>query len=459
MPTSNTEYVTKAFNATQFRNPTTEELNYWTEELDLGYTTPAGLFFLGTQQSNFLQENLLLAQTFKALFGRYMTTEESLIWGSALHSGATIQQVVGQILTSTELNARLSIGETFQDKIKIVYETATGEEMTNTQAAQYESEFLSGQISLENLALEIGAKTPMLETGLALIHAALYGTPPKESELTGYSEDPKNALSELFDRFTTAEALSENQLSENNGLLILPSQNFDARLIIDLANNTLKSDGEFLELSSGAISNIMTIDAQELEEIDVQIAGSNINETFYGSNNGDVIKMGEGDDTIYLGEDSAVLNEGIDIITFESNPSNNGIDTIYNFSVGTNEDQLDFSKLLTATGTSMINTPIYSNSTASNATWSNGDVVVINGVVDSEQDVIDLFGVGAPLAPPNSAGKLVIISSGVIGDANIWSIVNQNDLTQITSSEVELIGVLKDVNSFDIKPLDTTNFL
>lgn len=459
MPTSNSEYVIKAFNATQFRNPTTEEQNYWTEELDLGYMTPSSLFFLGAQQSNFLGSHLLLAQTFKALFGRFMTTEESLIWGSALHSGATIQQVVAQILTSTELNARLSIGQSIQDKIKIVYETATGVEMTNTQAAQYESELINGQISLEDLALEIGSKTPELTTGLALIHAALYEQPPIESDLTGHSENVKTALSELFETFKTNEALIENQLSENSGTLELPAENFNARIFIDLVNNTIKSDGQNLELSSGSIANIVTIDARELTEIDVKIDGSTVDETFYGSNNGDVIQMGGGNDTIYLGQDSAVLNEGIDIITFESNPENNGADNIYNFTVGANKDQLDFSKFLTATGTSMVNTPIYSNSTASNSAWSNGDIIVINGVVDSEQDVIDLFGVGSPLAPPNSAGKLVIISAGVIGDANIWSIVNQNDLTQVTSSEVELIGILKDVNSFDIKPLDTTNFL
>lgn len=459
MPTSNSDYVIKAFNATQFRNPTADELNYWTQELDLGYTTPSGLFFLGVQQSTFLQQNLLLAQTFKALFGRYIATEESLIWGSALQSGATLQQVVAQILTSSELSNRLSIGETLQDKIKIVYQTATGEQMTNTQAAQYESELLNGQISLENLALEIGAQTPAIDAGLALIHASLYGYAPQSSDLTSYSDDPRLALSELLANFTSDTALSENQLSENAGLLTLPGQNFEARLIIDLINNTLKTDGEFLQLASGSIANIVTVDARELEEIDVEIYGSSANETFYGSNNGDVLKLGGGNDLIYLGQDSALLNEGVDIITFESNPENNGIDTIYNFTVGANKDKLDFSKFLTSTGTNMVAPPIYANSTASNANWSNGDVIVINGVVNSEQDVVDLFGVGAPLAPPNSAGKLVIISAGIIGDANIWSIVNQSDLTQISSDEVELIGVLKDINSFDIKPLDASNFL
>lgn len=90
--------------------------------------------------------------------------------------------------------------------------------------------------------------------------------------------------------------------------------------------------------------------------------------------------------------------------------------------------------------------------------WANGDVLVIQGNDLTAAKLAALFGTGKPFAAPTSAGKAVLITADIVGDASIWYVVNQTDTTAITSNEITLVGTLKGINNLDLVGFDATNF-
>lgn len=80
------------------------------------------------------------------------------------------------------------------------------------------------------------------------------------------------------------------------------------------------------------------------------------------------------------------------------------------------------------------------------------------GDIDRDGDVDALFGAGDAFADPTEASKAVVISADIIGDASVWYLLNQTDVTSITADELTLVGTLENVNNIKLVGFDAFNF-
>jgi hypothetical protein len=161
------------------------------------------------------------------------------------------------------------------------------------------------------------------------------------------------------------------------------------------------------------------------------------------------------------GNDGYLLGDYIDKIIFESTPALNGMDIISGFKIGAGGDILDFSAFLNKTNTASAVTTKLDTSTAS-AAWANGNILSVQGyALDSPDKIAALFGAGKTFAAPTGQAKTVVISSDIVGDAQIWYVTNQatSNINSIEASEVSLVGVLQGVNNTSLVPFVLTNFV
>ncbi len=180
--------------------------------------------------------------------------------------------------------------------------------------------------------------------------------------------------------------------------------------------------------------------------------------TYFASPLGDTITPGGGNDILVLGA-------GVDTIFMPADPAG-GVTTISGFKPGTGGDILKFGNFLNTTKVSNV-TPVDTNIAvpATPRAWNNGDVVLVIGNLNEEK-VVQLF--GTFLANPASASKLVILSSDVTGSTKIWYVTNYantglaggagSEATRISANEVQLVGVLEQVNNLDLAGFLIGNF-
>ena len=230
-----------------------------------------------------------------------------------------------------------------------------------------------------------------------------------------------------------------------------------AGLAINLASpneaNRLTLANKPLPLQSGTLASVNSADASGLApgaKTGVLMVGNAAANTYTASPSGDTIAGGAGNDTLTGGA-------GADRYVFATAPADNGIDTIRNFTVGKGGDVLDLRALLNKTGTKSIATRL-SDSTAA-ADYSNGDVLVVAGPVAGAADVAALFGPGKAFKAPTAAGKYVVITADIVGDASVWAVVNQTGTTTIDAAEVTQIATLVGVHNLQLVALDAGNVL
>ncbi len=180
--------------------------------------------------------------------------------------------------------------------------------------------------------------------------------------------------------------------------------------------------------------------------------------TYFASPLGDTITPGGGNDILVLGA-------GVDTIFMPADPAG-GLTTISGFKPGTGGDILKFGNFLNTTKVSNV-TPVDTNiaAPATPRAWNNGDVVLVIGNLN-ENSVVELF--GKFLANPASASKLVILSADVTGNTKIWYVTNYantgltggagSEATRISANEVQLVGVLEQVNNLDLAGFLIGNF-
>lgn len=234
-------------------------------------------------------------------------------------------------------------------------------------------------------------------------------------------------------------------LTESSGNLA-PSGTIPSNVLIDLANDKFYFGTSLASLTSGAMANVINVDARGLSGTTqtVSTTGDDAANTIISSPLGGTITGGKGDDPLTAGT-------GIDRFVFAANSTDNGADTITGFTLGTGGDVLNFSAFLNKTGTSHI-AAVGSGNTA-NATWANGDVLVAsgNGLTTAAAAAL-LFnsGTNAPFAAPTAAAKIVLITADIIGDASIWYIVNNTVPGVIAAAEITLVGTLKNVNNLSL---------
>jgi len=76
----------------------------------------------------------------------------------------------------------------------------------------------------------------------------------------------------------------------------------------------------------------------------------------------------------------------------------------------------------------------------------------------SASSLATLFGTGSALADPSEAAKAVVITADIIGDASIWYLLNQTDVTNITADEFTLVGTLEGINNIQLVGFTAYNF-
>ncbi len=233
-------------------------------------------------------------------------------------------------------------------------------------------------------------------------------------------------------------------------------------LSIDLNLDKLSLDGKALDLTQGSMSNVVNLDlsgitaaaasgtgASTTSKASVTIKADDANNILILPGIATTVDSGKGDDLITLGT-------AIDTLLFAATPAANGVDTINGFMIGKGGDVLNFSAFLNKTGTTKIAATLASSIIPK--AWANGDVLTVQGNNLDAAKLAGLFGAAKAFALPTVASKMVIISADIVGDASIWYVVNQNDVTAITPDEITLVGVLKNINNLSLLGFDTTNF-
>lgn len=450
MATTNAEFVTKAFNGMLFRQPTDEEMSYWTNELEKGYTTPSGLYLQAASHPDFIEQNLPLAQAFYTLLGRHMNSDEMLVWGGVMRSGADMQQIVNQLLSSPVLVQRIADYNTLDQQLSFIYQAATGNALASDLLNQYTSVLTSGQHTIAEVAMHIASQVDSAKIGLGLMYSSLFETTVTDTNLANYDADYRVAVSEVYNAYTNEVASSDNPLIESDGRLTLTDHDYTETLTLDLTNTQLLHGSESLNLLSGSLAEVTTVDARPLGTSDLNFTGTSQSETVYASANGDTLQGGNGNDTFYSGSST-------DTFVFEADARANGADTIFNFDIGAGGDILDFSNFLKASDTS--NIALVDSDSTNEAAWSNGQVLISSGYsLDSVSEIAALFGAGSAFSAPNGASKAILITADIVGDAHIWAIVNQTGVTAVDETEVTLIGTLNEINNLSLVNFDTANF-
>lgn len=454
MRLSNAEYVTKAFTATLFREPTPTESTFWVNELDNALTTPGALYLLGAQLPEFTEQNLPIAQLYYTLFDRQINPQEMLIWGNAIQTGASLNQIATQMISSTAFSERMAQYPTVEDRITAVYETATGQTLSPALLQLAVDGLAQGSLTLSDIALYIADLTDGITLGLGLVYSSLYNTAATDADLANITKtDVRLGVAEILQQFEEAAPVGADSLREEGGALLFPQDGYDGNLVVDLKYNRILLDQEPLQLSSGELSQVIRVDARDLTVTQLNVYGSSRDERFYATDNGDWFEAGNGNDVLYGGA-------GRDQYVFESDARLNGTDTIHSFQLGTTGDVLDFSKLLQATDTTNIATQLLD--APNNQAWSNGQVLVTQGFgLDSPEEIAQLFSTTettSVYAAPTQASKVVVITADIVGHASVWAITNQTQVQEITADEVIQIGLLADINNLTLVGFDTANF-
>jgi hypothetical protein len=235
----------------------------------------------------------------------------------------------------------------------------------------------------------------------------------------------------------------------------LPTNN----LVINLLTDSVTHGGVSVESSTGNYADAVNADLSGMPVPEagatvgtVTFLGSTAANTYLASPLGDHITPGGGNDTLTLGA-------GSDTIVFPSEDVT-GVLTIKQFTPGEDGDVLDFSNFLVVTGTDNID---YVDTNASAATlidWANGDVLMALTEADiDESGVAALF--GTYYEEPTTGAKLIVMTADVTGDTKIWAITNLSGAgaASIDDDEVRLIGILENINNFEMAGFSPPNFI
>lgn len=268
-------------------------------------------------------------------------------------------------------------------------------------------------------------------------------------------------------------------------------------LLIDIPSKTLKfgnaytlvaSNDETREVVNGDVLNhLVNIDASGISggKGKLTFNGSlNLNTTYHGSQQGDVVKTGAGGDNIFGGNGNDTLNGGggqLDVMrgglgndTFVFGPApryfnelggNSGLVNILDFGVG--NDALDFSQILgyTRGQAPTVSTPLKAVSVAAGGgggaaaagyALTNGGVALVdnNGRwlssdnrerAPTKAEVAALFGNGVQgdvFAAPTDTMRAIVMTADLRNGADVWLIQKETppSVTKIAENEIYYVG-------------------
>lgn len=233
--------------------------------------------------------------------------------------------------------------------------------------------------------------------------------------------------------------------------IFAPALSTTATFRLDLQNDVLTVGGKTVLPESGSWPKVSTVDLRQLVAASVSVVGDNaVSEVIHAAPGGGRLQAGGGDDILHAAE-------GVDRIVFAKSAADNGVDRILGFELGAGKDVLDFTAFLNSPQKSSVATVDASVMPAKPITWTNGQILVVAGTFAGPADVAALFD-GAVFAEPTASRKAVVITADLTGDASVWFVTNQADVTHVTADEVELVATMADINNLQLVGFNAGNF-
>ncbi len=404
-------------------------------------------------------------KTYIAYCGRPADPVGLAYWTGQLDSvNGDLSAIIDSFGNSSEVTSLLG-NLSYEQKINKLYQNLFSRDADTAGLEYYTAALDNGTSTLSSIAMDIvngtiGSDVPLLANKLAAARMFTSSIDTSTEILAYNSSTVESVRTWLYGITSTAttqasvDALLSSMtfpstLAESNGQLILSGE-LSSDLVLDLGVPSLLIGGTSYALASGSLADVTSVDASGLTGSGgVSFTGSDGSDVYIASPGGDTIRGAGGADTLTGGA-------GSDTFVFEATAATNGLDVINGFVAG-GSDVLDFSKFLNVTSTAHI-TAVDALSTGE-VTWVNGDVLVVVGDgLTTAAGIAALFGAGKPFAAPTARGKAVVIAADIVGDAGIWYLVNQTDVTSVASSELTQVGVLSGVNNVGLVPFVAANF-
>lgn len=432
--------ITALYNGLVLRDPSATELAYWTEQMDLGVTTPVGLVLLGVTVPEFHQVTLRIAMMFEASFGRYATTEELMAWRLAYDHGLGLDGIGQSFILSNEFRENNPSITTTAERLQAMANSGLGRNATQAELDILVPMIEEGRLSYGAVLQAIVAENGRgVQVGLAMISAGVNGVAPEVASIDSLSSSVPAAINTLIEEshFYTPPS-TDLSLVESGGQLVL-SGPLALEMSLDLGAQTLTVDGVSQALSRGTLSAVVSVDATGLTGVGLlSFVGNSAPETYVAAPAGGSIRGAGGADELTGGA-------GEDRFVFEATAAANGVDVISNFELAA-VDTLDFSAFLKVTKTGHIG--LVDSESNGAVAWENGDVLVTIGYnLTTAADIAGLFGAGHAYAAPTTRGLAVVIATDIIGDASVWFVVNQLATTSISADEVAQVAVLGGISN------------
>lgn len=463
-PTTNTEWVETLYQSALGRPADEEGKAAWTANLNKG-TAPADMLKTLAMSEEFNSKygnGTLITTLYSQLLQRAPTSAETP------DPAASLPTLLNQLVEATN-GVQLPTRPTLKADYTTLTESSAnnGTLITNTVTLTlYKAKFAGDPgASLGKVTLPGGLTGTLTKLSDTVAQLVLEGAATKHASTDNTTLQIKMADAD-FNGIKAAQVTGNTLIipvkfvdilaEESGGILSLTGMPLST-ISIDLSKNTLTVGTTSITPLTGSMANAVSVDASKLlinskakMTNAIALTGDDQANVFIGSTFGDSFTGGGGNDTAFLGP-------GKDTIIFAKDAALNGVDTIYGYKWGKGGDVLNFSAFLNKTGTSMVPGTIPATNTTP-TTWINGDVIIVNGEgLNSAASVAALFGTAAPLINPTTTAKIVVITAGIIGDASIWYITNQNLPTSITADEIQLVGTLKDVHNLSLVAFDTAN--
>ncbi|MDQ1268469.1 MAG: hypothetical protein QG560_1112, partial [Campylobacterota bacterium] len=200
MATENEIIVQNIARGLLFRDPSSAELTYWSQQIAQGFTTPTLLTQLAAQTSSFKDENLHLATMYYGAFGKFATIETMMFWREIVDSGASIKDVAGHFVNSAEFYTNIpAAAESNTTKLDAIIEAMGVSDITQQVKTDALASIANGTLDWGTVMLYLSSVSPhQITSGLALLSTSITGAVPELTDITALGTDAAAAISGLW---------------------------------------------------------------------------------------------------------------------------------------------------------------------------------------------------------------------------------------------------------------------
>lgn len=206
--TANQTFVQHLGRGLLFRDLTANEISYWADQIDKGFTTPVLLTFAATAESRFINENLPLATMYYVLYNTFPTIEEMFVWRKLLDTGASLEDIGTAFTNSNAFYSRFpTAANSTSEKIDALISASGVKTVSTDLRSEAISRIDSGDLQWgDALNYLVTLSGKHLTSGLALLWTTIKGLPPQLSEITALGTDAEEAVSQFYSVYGTVQS-------------------------------------------------------------------------------------------------------------------------------------------------------------------------------------------------------------------------------------------------------------